>query len=147
MHLRHSYIALAAICLLPGRSIAQSPPSNDDFANRAVLTGSSVSIVGTLAGATLESAEINGLVPPGAQSTGGSVWWTWTAPQSSTVVIFVQRDFSSVSGSNTYLAIYSGSNLTNLTQITYTTFDAPRGRYATFPATAGATFQIRMSYM
>jgi hypothetical protein len=139
-------LGLAAICLLPGRSIAQSTPPNDNFANRTVLTGSSISIASTLAGATLESAEINGLVPqPGGQSTGGSVWWTWTAPQSSTVVIFVQRDFSSVSGSNTYLGVYSGSALTNLTEITYTTFDAPRGRYATFPATAGATFQIRVA--
>src|SRR5689334_5741645 len=77
MYLRHCYIALAVICLFPARSIGQSPPPNDNFANRTLLAGSSLSVAGTLAGATLESAEINGSVPPGAQTSGGSVWWTW----------------------------------------------------------------------
>src|SRR5580765_6375266 len=76
MYLRHLYIALALICVFPVLSIGQSAPPNDAFANRTVLTGSSVSVAGTLAGATLESPEINGSVPPGAQSSGGSVWWT-----------------------------------------------------------------------
>src|SRR5205085_1387523 len=48
--------------------------SNDDFANRAPISGSSLSITGTNVGATKQSGE-----PIHAGNAGGaSVWWTWT---------------------------------------------------------------------
>jgi hypothetical protein len=75
MHLLATYtttrqIALCALVVLisVAGAFGQSPPVNDNFADRIPLTGSSLTITSTLAGATYESAEINAL--------GGSVWWS-----------------------------------------------------------------------
>src|SRR5689334_4292443 len=71
-------------------AFAQNPPPNDDFANRTVLTGSSITFTGTLVGATTEPAETN--VYPASWPSGRSVWWTWTAAESTAVVIAIQPD-------------------------------------------------------
>lgn len=124
-------------------ALAQSPPINDDFINRTVLTGSSLAFSGTLAGATLESAEPND--PFGNPLNGGSVWWTWTAPASTTVVIAMQRDYSAGDYVQTYLSVYTGTNLSALTQMDEESFDRPPGRYVAFSATAGASYQFRVA--
>ena len=73
-------------------------PANDDFANAAVLTGSTATWTGTNVGATKQAGEPyvagNGL--------GGSVWLVWTAPTSGTFTL-------STAGSNfdTMLAVYT----------------------------------------
>ncbi|MCY2987020.1 MAG: PA14 domain-containing protein, partial [Planctomycetota bacterium] len=53
-----------------------SGPGNNNFANRASISGASVTITGTNVGATKESGEPN----HAGNSGGKSVWWTWTAP-------------------------------------------------------------------
>jgi hypothetical protein len=56
-----------------------SPPPNDNFTNRIALVGNSNSFNGSLAGATLETAEaypLNGTAFPKQ-----SVWWSWTTAQ------------------------------------------------------------------
>jgi hypothetical protein len=59
------------------------------------VTGSSITFTGTLAGATLEDMETNAVHWGDDPAPDlGSVWWTWTAPQSSTVVIQILRDYS-----------------------------------------------------
>src|SRR5258705_5412560 len=79
--------ACAALMLaLAPATFAQSPPANDNFANRIALTGSSITFTGTLVGSTIETGEgfAQGYYPgPG----GGSVWWTWATPQTTRVVI------------------------------------------------------------
>ena len=62
-----------------------TPPPNDNYSNRIVLTGSDVSFCGTLAGATREPTEVTASFASGNQT----VWWRWTAPESGTVVIQV----------------------------------------------------------
>jgi hypothetical protein len=47
----------AAAALVWSTSAFAQTPANDDFANRIVLSGSSISFGGSLAGATLESNE------------------------------------------------------------------------------------------
>ena len=59
---------------------AQTPPPNDDYANRIQLVGTDVTFSGTTAGATQENGEdvlmANGLL----QNIGlPTVWWSWTA--------------------------------------------------------------------
>jgi hypothetical protein len=127
------YSAVAAFC--------QSPPVNDNFANRTVLSGSSISFTGTLAGATLESEEPTTSCE--APVSGGSVWWTWTATKSIPVVIVIRRDYSSFDSQNSWLEVCEGTDLTNLTQIDCNRFDGPAGRYVKFAASAGVAYQFR----
>src|SRR3954463_10268587 len=78
----------AGVVLASAVGFCQTPPSNDNFANSTPLTGTSITFSGTLVGATFETVETNSTPPfVGTPQSGGSVWWTWTAPQSSAVVI------------------------------------------------------------
>ena len=129
----------AALVLLSGfKALAQTPP-NDNFENRSVLTGSSVTFSGSLAGGTLEAGEPNGGLG-GSFGATSSVWWTWTAPVSSAVV------FSLVGGQPSYnqFAIYSGTGLNALTIQGFTYFAKPIGRYLRFDVAAGTTYQIQV---
>jgi hypothetical protein len=131
--------------------LAQNPPPNDDFANRTVLTGSSITFTGTLVGATSEPAETN--IPPLYFSTwpfGRSVWWTWTADESTTVVIAIQPD-GWANTTNAWLEVYGGTNLNALTILwdgaagAGAAFTKPPCGYARFHATAGTSYQIRVA--
>jgi methionine-rich copper-binding protein CopC len=105
---------------------------NDNFANRIVLSGVPVSTSGSNIGATPEVDE------PSQSETTESVWWSWTAPSSGTFVVDTK-------GSNfdTYLSIFNGSALNNLTLIGS---DDDGGENTTslisLNATAGKTYQI-----
>jgi hypothetical protein len=126
-------------------SFAQSPPANDDFANRIVLTGSSITFTGTLVGATSEPAETN--IPSSFRSlwtVGRSVWWTWTAAESSTVVIAIQPD-GWANNTNAWLSVFGGTNLNTLSSLGYyvgAAFTKPPCGYVKFQATAGMSYQI-----
>jgi hypothetical protein len=122
-------------------AFGQTPPPNDNFASATVLTGSLVTFSGTLVGATYEPAEASYLdrLNDGG-SGGGSIWWTWTAPQSSTVVIEPARDYSGVA-----LEIFQGTNLNALTHVGGSSLQPPFGRFAQFSATAGVTYQIQVA--
>jgi hypothetical protein len=122
---------------------AQSPPNNDDFAHRTPLTGSSITFTGTLVGATVEPAETNSsFVWP--WPSGRSVWWTWTAAESSAVVIAIQPQ-SWPNISNAVVFVYGGTNLDALTFIVENAFSKPPERYVRFDATAGTSYQIRVA--
>jgi hypothetical protein len=121
---------------------SQSAPANDNFTNRTVVSGSLLTISGTLAGATLETAESS---PPFNSSSGGSVWYSWTAPASTRVVIESVRDYTNFSSSNTTFTAYTGTSIGALTAIDGNAFDWPAGRYAAFAATAGTTYTFRVA--
>src|SRR5690349_5525445 len=126
-------------------AFAQNPPPNDDFAHRTVLTGSSITFTGTLVGATSEPVETN--IPPLYFSTwplGRSVWWTWTAAESTTVVIAIQTN-GWANTTNAWLSVFSGTNLNTLSSLGLydsAAFTKPPCGYVKFPATAGTSYQI-----
>lgn len=142
MQARFSSFSLVAILASVVCSFAQTAPPNNDFANRTVLTGSSITFTGTLAGATLESAETNNSFPYPTVS-GGTVWWTWTAPESTRVVIEVLRD-SPPYVTNADLVVYSGDNLNSLSMVDENAFSDPPGRYVSFAATVGTSYQFQV---
>ena len=110
-----------------------SAPANDNFLNRAVLSGFSDQANGSNVSATKELAE------PNHDGNGGghSVWWTWTAPASGTVQITTDgSDFE------TTLAVYSGTGLPTLTSVAADAFSGATRSLVTFPATAGSSYQI-----
>jgi hypothetical protein len=74
------------------------PPANDAFSNRVEVAGALVVWEGRVRGSRLESWE-----PVLAEGTDvGSVWWTWTAPQSGRAIVsFENNSFKSA-------AVYQG---------------------------------------
>ena len=145
MNARKLSLCTAIVLVSMAAALGQSPPANDDFANRTVIAGSSITVSGTLVGATLESAETDSSFPGGPLSSGGSVWWTWTAAESTTVIIEMLRDYSVINSSNTALYVYSGTDLNALTLLDTNSFDAPSGRYVAFSASAGGSYQFRVA--
>jgi hypothetical protein len=106
--------------------IYHTPPSNDDFANRGFLYGTSASGTVSNAGATLEPGEPN----HAGAGIGKSVWWSWTAPTSGYV--------SMISGPGSCLAVYTGNSLSNLTVVAS---NAVAGQLI-FNVVSGETYQI-----
>lgn len=129
MYLSRTYLAWLLI-LASQASHAQTPPPNDDFTNRIVIAGTSAVMEGTLSGSTLETNE----PMHWTNATGGSVWWTWTAPADGVVEIADLPGFAySLAG---IVAVYTGDSLDSLEQVTVSylpTF---------FTATAGTAYQI-----
>ena len=102
------------------------PAANDSFENRIKLHGIDVIVTGYNAGATRQSGE-----PLFGDSTGKTVWWSWTAPVGGTVSI-------DLSGSDYAfpVAVFTGSSLAQLQMV------AADSGVVTFEAVAGQTYQI-----
>src|SRR5439155_27128729 len=85
-------------------------PANDHFHNRSLLTGDSVSVSADTFAATPEPGEPE----YGAVPTERSLWWSWTAPATGEVRL-------STEGTEYHpdLAVFIGSELTNLTHVRY----------------------------
>jgi hypothetical protein len=120
------------------RAVATTGPVIDNFADRTLLTGTSVTATGASKGATKEAGEPN----HGGNAGGKSVWWTWTATASGTLTI-------DTSGSNfdTLLGVYTGSSVSGLTLVPGgSNDDNPAGgtttSKVTIQVTAGTTYQI-----
>src|SRR5229473_8327621 len=103
---------------------AAAAPINDNFADRLPISGTSISVTGTVAGATSEPGE-----PPLGQ--GATVWWTWTAPVDGTYRIRVTSF-----GFGLVLGLYEGASLGLL---------SPQNEPSSsslFDAKAGTVYQI-----
>jgi outer membrane protein assembly factor BamB/subtilisin family serine protease len=118
-------------------SSTDNRPLNDDFATRAQLSGPNVRVRSSNVGATRETAAGE---PLHAGVTGGaSLWWTWTAPSSSTVAFD-----TSGSSFDTVLALYTGSSLSTLQSVA-SNDDASASVTTSrvlINVTAGTTYQI-----
>lgn len=114
---------------------ADSSDNNDNFANAALLDGTSISTSGNNFDATFETSE-----PHNVGSTGGrSVWWSWTAPSTGAVTI-------ATAGSNfdTTLGVYTGTAVGNLTKVAANDdlSSSVRTSRLAFAATANQTYHI-----
>jgi hypothetical protein len=114
---------------------------NDAFAERYPLSGSNVFILTSNAGASAEPNEPqHGLFPP-----SNSIWFSWTAPAAGGVSLQTQTDFHQ---RPPVMAVYSGTNLTNLVKVAWTdpapaTFiDARTFGHVVFTAEAAKTYQV-----
>lgn len=122
-------------CLLAFTCLGQtSPPPNDAFTNRTVISGFELVAWGTNTYATAEPGE-----PAHAgQSAIRSLWWSWVAPRDGVALLTVTN--VGVSATLMRWAVYTGDALTNLSLIvsnaTYT------NRVVQFQAEAGKTYQI-----
>src|SRR6185295_19238413 len=106
---RTAAFAIIAICCL-ARGEA---PANDFFTNAIPLYGNSVTFTGTLANATYEFEAFEDLCACNALCmAGGSVWWTWTATNSTGVVIALVNQGDGNEGG---FSAYMGSSVGGLT--------------------------------
>jgi hypothetical protein len=106
-------------------------PPNDDFTNATVLAGTSLTLSGTNIAAYAEQGEPNHLDSAG----GKSVWWSWTPAADGPAMISTLG-----SAMDTVLVVYTGSSLSNLTQVAGR--DDTLGDTVTFMAHAGTRYSI-----
>lgn len=123
--------------ILPRLNLLASgdPPANDSFSAAETVSGSSGAVSGVSWNATKESGE-----PDHAGSSGGaSVWWKWTPSMSGAAVITTHG-----SGFDTLLAVYTGSSVGSLAQVTANDNDGSSGGTsgARFTALAGTVYRI-----
>ncbi|QTA88123.1 C13 family peptidase [Desulfonema magnum] len=113
-------------------------PENDDFASAPLLSGDSGQATGSNKQAMKEAGE-----PDHGDNKGGkSVWWKWTAPRSDFFLFNTLESFF-----DTTLAVYTGSDINNLTEITSNNNGRKNGRntlqsVVTFQAETGAEYYI-----
>ncbi len=100
--------ASGAISLHLELGVADPVPGNDNFANAALITGTNVTVTGSNIGASMELGE-----PLHRGYYGGcSVWWKWTSPGPGYVTIDTSNSVP-----DTLLAVYTGSSVSNLTEL------------------------------
>jgi len=134
----HRFPFAAGLALFLFSTVAQDllaqSPSNDDFANSTAITGGRGSTISNNTNATYEEGEPY----EDADSTGRTVWWSWTAP-SNGIHIF----HTAGSSFDTILAVYTGTQLNNLTLVAYND-EAMGGSQSrlTVDAVAGQTYHI-----
>lgn len=112
---------------LPTRATA----ANDMFANRVVLTGSTVSAIGYNPGAGREPLE-----PPDPTTYERTIWWSWTAPAAGRV----ELDCAGSDSITKFVTVWRGASLASLQQVGAST--ASQSPRLVFTATAGETYQI-----
>ncbi|MGD8473545.1 MAG: PKD domain-containing protein [Anaerolineae bacterium] len=112
------------------------PPPNDDFANATGVSGIPFTDNTTTEGATVQSDE----PMPGCvyDNPGGSIWYAFTPSESGSAMAEAQ-------GFDTYLGIYTGTSLGDLTPV-----DSRCGYWPNrlaFQASAGETYHIQVGGM
>ncbi len=110
-------------------------PFNDDFSSPAVFSGE---FGASRAGMQFASRETGEPAHGGAGGTG-SVWWQWTAPRSGSVSFDTRG-----TGGDTLLAVYTGTALANLVQVSANDdeSDSLRTSKVTFNAVSGTTYYL-----
>ena len=113
-----------------------SPISNDTFAGRILISGSSHRLTGSNVGAGLEPGEPR----LSLAAVGQTLWWSWTAPADGLVGLDTVG-----SSCNAVLGVYSGSTLEALSLLAASpaTGNANPGS-AHFRAVAGTAYQIQV---
>jgi hypothetical protein len=101
-------------------------PVNDNFAERLPLTGTNISVVGSNRTATAQAGESEHKDTTARKS----VWWSWTAPSSGSVLIALPQY------SHHRIAIYTGDVLESLQAV------SDGDGTARFDAVRGSTYQV-----
>jgi len=114
--------------------VADFKVPGDDFVQRIPIVGYTITTSGSNVGATRELGEPSHAGTPG----GSSVWWTWTAPFSSSVTISATG-----TGFSPALGVYVGDSVPNLAVITSDIGGGgTNSSQVSFLAEAGLEYQI-----
>jgi hypothetical protein len=114
------------------RGVAASNQGTDDFAAAPELFGSSIVLEGDNEHATQESGEPS--LSAFGDTIGKTIWWTWTAPFSGTVLLVAEpSSFCPIAG------VYVGSSIRDLTSLTTCACHSAPGQ---FFAISNTTYRI-----
>lgn len=117
--------------LRPIFAAVNAPRLNDHFADRHILIADGTRAVSTNASATAEPGEPG----HGVNTSGRSVWWSWTAPTTAPIAFSTfGSDFTNV------LAVYTGSDVTSLSLVAAGV--AGSESRAAFIGDAGITYHV-----
>ena len=131
---------LGLLCSAISSACFAQAPVNDHFTNAIVLEGSSAIYSGSLTNATFEPGE-SSVGCGGHDFGGGSVWWSWTATNSTPIVIDVlEATGAYYSG----LSVHTGKDVTSLTELDCTGLDSITNRYIRLVPTLGTNYHIRV---
>ena len=108
-------------------------PSNDDFADATVLTGTSGTATAINVGATKEPGEPD----HGGEDGGRSLWWTWTAGRNGPVTFDATG-----SAIDVVLAVYTGSTVDGLAEVGAPGFLASAATAVTVDAVNGTAYHV-----
>jgi hypothetical protein len=107
-------------------------PANDEFANATVLSETNIDINATTRGAAHDSGS-----PPIGNDMQKSVWYTWTAPGSSQVLVALADN----ADDHCALRLFTGNSISNLVTVgTNRSFDA-----VLLEAQAGTTYHFAVA--
>ena len=126
-------VVLAGLVAGHDRVLAQAP-TNDDFANATLLSGTNLLVNGATLNATAEPGEPFhcGFAP------SHSIWYDWTAPGDGSVLIDLT---GSTPGSD--VSVYTGKYLTNLTGVANNAGGNPdQTGHCIFQVTAGIVYEV-----
>ena len=123
--------------LLLAAPAAWAQPLNDAFTNAYTLFGPAGSTSGSVVGATRELGE-----PFSYYS--GTVWYRWTAPASGRAEFDTYGSYQYYNYLDSALTVFSGTSLTNLTQLAIDDDTLMLDAYVTFPVTGGSNYYIRV---
>jgi hypothetical protein len=108
--------------------------ANDNFINRAPLTGSALTAISYNLDATIEGGEPN---RPFA-NVRNTVWFKWTAPATANVTI----DTTGTTVSGHFFAVYAGDSIQTLATVAENSSSNTNATTDTFPVAAGTTYTI-----
>lgn len=108
-------------------------PANDNFINRAEVSGDNLTVIAYNADATLEGGE-----PSNPGSIAKTVWFSWTAPADASVTL----DTTGTSVSGHFFAVYVGNAISDLAPVAGDTSSSTNPITSTFSARGGVTYSI-----
>lgn len=116
-------------------------PDNDLFDNRQFLAGTHPRIVSYHTLASLEPGEP---VHPcdGFGNCGGSLWWTWTAPDDG----MLQIRTTDLNGSPRWIEVYTGDRIEQLSPVAPVSEVGWMGIHAVFPVRRGLAYSIAIGH-
>ena len=120
-----------------------APPPNDNFSDAQSISGLSGSFSGTTIDATRETGEPNH--GNFSEAVGvRSVWYKWTAPRGGAIRFSVVGSGSSIclDSRARAIAIYTGSSVTNLTEVAKAAASCELTATVQFQATEGQEYKI-----
>jgi hypothetical protein len=127
---------LLVLILCFGNPLYGQEPTNNNFANAQVITEVSGNVSGSNVNATLEDGEPT---KTDGFEAGGSVWFSWEAPETG-----VFR-FELTAGFDSQLGIFSGEDLAGLTLHSESDTDPPGGDFVMVWVNEGANYRVRVT--
>ena len=127
---------LLVLILCTGNVVYGQEPASDNFGDPGVIAGNSGNVSGSNVNATLEPGEPT---TTAGFEAGGSVWFSWEAPETA---IF---RFELTAGFDSQLGVFTGEDLADLTLQSENDAPPPGGDTVMLRANQGTNYRVRVT--